>query len=523
MARATGLNCNGGRPGSPRRHLDSTTMLLRWLTRTSTPLFLLLLSACLTMWPRVAACAAELSPAHLQADLAWLRTELAAAHFDLHARRPRAEMDAAFARAQRALDRPMSAQQALLHFQRFVAAGRVAHARIDLPFERWAAYRDAGGRALPLSFRVHEGRVFVWDAPVPVAGLAAGDEVLAIDGQPALKWLATLGELVSADSDYLLHAQMEGMVPVLTWLVHGDLKGVRLTLGPRGRVGSKRSVFVPSRTRAELEAALAQTAPTAAPPPSRELRLLDGGVAYLRPGPFYDDRPEAQTPWDLSAYRAFIDQSFASILAAGSTDLLIDLRNNPGGDNSFSDLMVAWVAKQPFRFSPGFEIKVSAATVASNQARLNQLPADAGGASADMAALFKGKRMGEVVVYAIPEVPPRPGPRFTGRVHVLVNRHSYSNAASVAAVIQDYGFGRVVGEETADLASTLGAMEHFTLPHSGLVVGYPKARILRPSGDPTPRGVQPDVTLPTPRSKEAGDPVLDAALALLRAEARQRR
>ena len=518
MVRIAGLTCNGDRPGSPRRHLDPMSMLLRWLTRTSTSLLPLLLSACLTAMPGLAARAAELSPEHLRADLAWLRTELTAAHFDLHARRSKAEMDAAFDRAHRALDQPMSAQRALLHFQRFVAAGRVAHARIDLPFERWAAYRDAGGRALPLAFRVHQGRVYLWELPVPVAGSAAGDEVLRIDGQPALKWLDTLGELVSADSDYLRYAQMEGMVPVLAWLVHGETKGVRLVLGPRGRTGSQRSVFVPSRARAELEAAQAKAeAPAAASPPSRELRLLDGRVAYLRPGPFYDDRPEAQTPWDLSAFRAFIDQSFASILAAGSTDLLIDLRDNPGGDNSFSDLMLAWVAKQPFRFSPGFEIKVSAATVASNQARLNQQPADAGGASADMAALFKGKRMGEVVLYAIPEVPPRPGPRFPGRVHVLVNRHSYSNAASVAAVIQDYGFGRVMGEETADLASTLGAMEHFTLPLSGLAVGYPKARILRPSGDPTPRGVRPDVLLPTPLSKGAGDAVLDAALAHLRA------
>lgn len=69
----------------------------------------------------------------------------------------------------------------------------------------------------------------------------------------------------------------------------------------------------------------------------------------------------------------------------------IDLRDNPGGDNSFSDGMLAWIAGRPFRFSPGFEIRVSEATVASNQARLDSLPAGAGGASADMAALFEGR------------------------------------------------------------------------------------------------------------------------------------
>ncbi len=179
--------------------------------------------------------------------------------------------------------------------------------------------------------------------------------------------------------------------------------------------------------------------------------------------------------------------------------------------------MLAWIADRPFRFSPGFEIRVSEATVASNQARLAGLPAGEGGASAEMAALFEGRAPGEIVVYPIPEVAPRAGARFEGRVHVLVNRHSYSNAVLVAAVVQDYGFGRVLGEETSDLASTLGAMEHFTLPGSGLMVGYPKARILRPNGDPTPRGVVPDLPLPSPVAQGADDAVTQAALAAVRA------
>lgn len=133
-----------------------------------------------------------------------------------------------------------------------------------------------------------------------------------------------------------------------------------------------------------------------------------------------------------------------------------------------------------------------------------------------MAKLFEGQSPGSVVRYEIPLVTPRAEPRFQGRVHVLVNRHSYSNAVSVAAMVQDYGFGRVLGEETADLASTLGAMEHFSLENSGLSVGYPKARILRPGGDPAPRGVVPDRVLPHQIVEGPEDPVLQAALDYVR-------
>lgn len=74
------------------------------------------------------------------------------------------------------------------------------------------------------------------------------------------------------------------------------------------------------------------------------------------------------------------------------------------------------------------------------------------------------------------------------------------------------GFGRVLGEETADLATTLGAMEHFTLPHTGFTVGYPKARIVRPNGRIEPRGVVPDVILPAPRQADGNDGVLHEAM-----------
>jgi hypothetical protein len=38
-------------------------------------------------------------------------------------------------------------------------------------------------------------------------------------------------------------------------------------------------------------------------------------------------------------------------------------------------------------------------------------------------------------------------------------------------------------------------MEHFSLPHTTIKVGFPKAHIIRPNGDATPSGVTPDVKL----------------------------
>jgi len=453
--------------------------------------------------------------ADLRADFDALYAQLQASHYDVYVRRDKADYDALFERMKADLTEPLPAHEVRQRFQRFVAHGRIAHARIDLPMERWNAFREAGGKALPLFVRVDDGRVHVADDYSGLDQLAIGDELLSVDGVPALAWLEPMRELVSADNDYMAYAQMEHMLPALAWLDHGEVDGHAIELvKPDGR---RLALRLPARSRAEFEAAkAARTVPAGPDMSTREARMLDGGIAYLRPGPFYDNRPDAANMWDRAAFRAFIDEAFTGFLAAGAGDLLIDLRDNPGGDNSFSDLLVAWFADRPFRFAEQFDIRVSAAAVASNQARLEAQPSDAGGTSAELAALYAGKQPGSRVGYPIPLVQPRDGERFRGRVHALINRHSYSNTVLVAAILQDYGFGRVLGEETSDLASTYGAMEHFQLPRTGITVGFPKARILRPSGDDQARGVIPDVAIETPLAGDVHGEVLERALALIR-------
>jgi hypothetical protein len=55
-------------------------------------------------------------------------------------------------------------------------------------------------------------------------------------------------------------------------------------------------------------------------------------------------------------------------------------------------------------------------------------------------------------------------------------------------------------------------MEQFTLSRTGTLVGFPKAMIVRANGDLAPRGVVPDIAIPTPIVEDRTDPVLSRAL-----------
>ena len=447
----------------------------------------------------------------VKADFAELYQRLAASHFDLYARRSRAEYDALFARMQAAFDKPLTATEMRVAFQRFMAFGNVAHARIEFPADAYGAYRDAKGRVMPLFARFIEGRAFVTengsDAPI-----SPGEEIRALNGEPFDAWRRRLAANISADNDYMTDTLLENRFGRLLWLELGAIDHFQLTLGRPG--GAAGEISIPARTRDEILASLSRRPAALDLDWNARTFKMVGSVGYLRPGPFYNNDPNATNIWDTIQFKAFIDDAFTQLLSAKARAVVIDLRNNPGGDNSFSDLMVAWFATKPFRFCRDFLIRQSEAAVASNAKRVALAAGNPDAISAKLAAAYAAHRNGDVFSFEIPIVAPRTGERFTGKVYLLINRHSYSNTVQVAALAQDYRFATILGEETSDLATTYGAMEQFTLSRSGIDVGFPKAQIIRVNGDTPPRGVVPDIAIETPIVEPASDPVLTQALAI---------
>ena len=74
-------------------------------------------------------------------------------------------------------------------FQKFMAFGRVAHSRIDFPYEAYNAYRDGGGKTMPIVVRIIRGHTYITDNFSGVAGISPGDEIFALNGQPMSVWM----------------------------------------------------------------------------------------------------------------------------------------------------------------------------------------------------------------------------------------------------------------------------------------------------------------------------------------------
>lgn len=434
----------------------------------------------------------KLSAQEVRADFEDLYAGLKAAHYDLYARRSQPEYDALYAEMRDGIRAAMTMAEAEVYFQKFSAFGKVAHSKIAFPADAWEAFRAGGGKAIPLGIRFMGEKLMITDDYSGSEAELRGTQIVSINGMDAAEVETRLRRHVSADNDYLAHTILEfSFVPVF-WLEFGAPETFSIVVEDAG--GGRRTVDLPALARDELNEG--GDAPMFELDRNERRYEIDGRVGYLRPGPFYNNEPDAADPWDPTAFRTFIDEAFTAFIGADLPAVLIDLRANPGGDNSFSDPMLAWFADEPFRFASHFYIRASEATIASNAKRVPE--GDTTSVSFRMGQALAAVAPGEVVDFDLGDSLPREGERYDGKVYLLIDRHSYSNTVTVAALAQDYGFATVLGEETSDLATTYGAMEQFTLPRSGIVVDYPKALIVCPNGGMEARGVIPDVAIPSP-------------------------
>ena len=453
--------------------------------------------------------------AEAQEDLLVLFRQLRENHFDLYARRSVEDYERHYEELLKEVDGPIPRTRFHTMLHRLLAYGNVGHAKTEVALLDGLAHLQQGGKVIPLSIRYHDDDMVLEEWADDSEVLPPGAIIKSLGGLKLQEFEARARALISADTDRLLHAQLEQGLPIYLFLLFGDVKALEVGfIRPDGESGNHR---VTARTYQELMA-LAQNRPVERPEVDGSMRAfhpLGDDVFYLRPGPFSataEERGEDGSVYAVDGFRAFIDKAFNALAESEAGNLVIDLRGNGGGDVSFSDLLIARIADRPFTFASRYAVRAGKLT----KIAWSENEGSAETISGRIAHGISNAATGSTFEVELPLVFPAETGRFEGQVWVLVNRHSYSNAAVIAAQIQDYDFGTLMGESTADLATTYGAVESFTLPHSDAVVYYPKAYMVRPSGDLTVAGVRPDVLLSLQPVGTSEDQVLAAALTYIR-------
>jgi len=406
-----------------------------------------------------------LTAAALQDDLRSLRRAIDTTHPDVHAFADAAALDAAFGWVDAQLRVPMDRDAAWRVFATLNPVFADTHVTVLSPDARGQtlAWLKAGAGLFPFEVQVHAaGDVEVLADLGGAPGRFAGQRILRIDGKPIEAIASTLLARTSGDTAAFARANLSRRWWWFYWKTFGAPQQFEIELQPGG--GDKRTVRVAASNSAP--AWLLDTDP-ANFDRAFSLRPLADGVALLTVNTF--DWP------DKTRFHAFMRGVFTQLRETKTSTLVIDIRNNGGGDDElWKEGLLRYIADKPYRHGSAFLLKVI-----EGRQRDGQKVGD----------VVQGQIQGWVQPAAEEPL------RFRGKTVVVAGRNTYSSAVLFSNVVQDFGFARLVGVGGHARTRQTGGTQVHTLPNSGLQIVVPRFILDRPSGAREPPLLTPDIEL----------------------------
>ncbi len=471
-----------------------------------------LLAALLSLVLGLPLTAQTLTPEQLQADFARFRTALNEAHPEMYRYTPKPTFDSLFTATAARLNRSMTQQEFYVTMVPLLVALRDGHIKWIVS-GRDEHYPFSTDKLFPLKLYFLDGKA--WAVGNYGAGnVPNGAEITAINGQAITAILGKiLPNMTFADGNRIggkyedLNQFFSGYYA--TYIGAPDAFAVTYRMG-----GEEKTIsLVPVAEKVIKEYANKHKP---APQKAHRLTILDTSdqppkTAIVTIERFYTNDGEQD-------YNDFLKEAFAQIRQKQIENVVLDLRNNEGGEESHGVQLYAYLADKPFRYYDHISVR---------QKHKFSFPVWTSKLYLKMRWLVVKKR-GDGYVFThqrgLKTVKPERN-AFHGKLYVLVNGNSFSVTTEFSARAHADKRATFIGQETGGGygLNSSGIFAITQLPNAKIdlgigMFGFHMANL--PKDRPVGRGIIPDHTVePTVDDVLRGnDRVMDYTLTLIQEE-----
>lgn len=434
------------------------------------------------------AAARQYTPAQLRHDLEVLHQTVRAGHLGARTYHAAAYLDSCAAAVAAQLTRPLTEREFRVLLRPYVAGLGCGHT-VLLPSEATlAAAKATASFVLPVQLAPVDGRLVVVATPGLRPGLLQpGDEVLTLNERPAAAVLQGMLRQIPADGHNRTHALHA--VRRATYLYHAHAFGLpeAYTMQTRATDGTTRLLRL---SAADVDTAQASQYYQALRQPTAGGLLQGAGGNTLRLLP----QDSAVAVLDINTFsghqKAFYKSAFRELRRRPVRALVLDLRDNGGGQVFGGNALLRYLLPGPFQFvfetgpeqrrvrrqlEMGFWERITPGLMSTNP-------------------LQTWRRGRHQFIFRFR---PRHQLRYAGPLYVLTNGGTFSMASYVAAYLKHRAGATVVGEETGGGEAGSNAMLSgwLRLPETRQRVHFPVYRIVHQvaTGPDAGRGVLPTV------------------------------
>lgn len=425
------------------------------------------------------------TPQQLKQDLQVLKDSLKVVHPALYRYFKKPVIDAAFRDTERRLNKPMDAAQFYTLVAPLATMAGDIHTSIELPddYHSWVA---ANKKLFPFDVRIIGQDVFIASNNSDDSTISVGSKIIKINDQPVAKLLHKLGSTFSGEgaNQTLKIRRVEQRFAFQYYFVYGDCKKFKIeyvdgdarhlkTVAPQPY-----SVF--NARRANTRKTYPLLKPLFPQPPYLSLSLeKEKSTAVLTVKWLQNDVLASSG----EAFKPFIDSAFAAINKEGIQHLIIDIRNNDGGESANASYLYSYLSDKPFRFLYAME-----ATRTTYEADISTGIRYTKGITVDTAT--------NVGTFFGLNTQSLPGNRFAGAVYVLTDGLTVSAAAQFVTLVKLNKRGVLIGEELPGALNggSGRGYAYFYLPNTNLLSMISRYRLYmtEPSKPHRDDCVQPD-------------------------------
>lgn len=159
-------------------------------------------------------------------------------------------------------------------------------------------------------------------------------------------------------------------------------------------------------------------------------------------------------------FRLFADSMFTVLKKKKVENLIIDIRNNSGGNSIIGDELFQYISSVPFQQFGGSIMRITPETKKLISDNYYIAPEE-------VEAKYKN---GITIEFDNTLIELRDNPlRFKGNVYLLISHNVFSSAASFSWAFKQFKMGTVIGEESGGMNIAFGDILPFYLPISKLV------------------------------------------------------
>ncbi len=317
------------------------------------------------------------------------------------------------------------------------------HSELWLPQTVW---QDSSVGFVPLRLFIEKGKVYVMRNLSGDSSIKLSMEVTGINGQatPALldtmnSFISTDGNNLSAKRDFLNTSWFNGLLAIALDFPKSYILDVRLS--PGDPVQQIKLPAMKLGTYNKLEAW----------PSNNPKFLIDSlhktGILTIRSFSFYDSVP---------GFRHLIDSFFARVKEQRIHAVILDLRDNSGGDPFCSAYLLAYLAREPDIYYPE-----------------------------------PYGRYGELA-----KPIPLAANHFEGNFYTLINGNCFSSTGHLCALLKYHHLGKFIGSETGGTYTCNDNGTYISLNHTGITLRIARNTFeVAVRGMPRFTGIPPDYPL----------------------------